>query len=52
MDQHQIHHGGEGRTSHMGGLPVEVPFRIFPRQRQVCQGGGVPLVDARREITD
>jgi len=24
VDKHEIHHGGEGRTSHMGGFPREV----------------------------
>ena len=37
----------------MGGFQGEVPLRVFSQQqREVCQRGGIPLVNSGREISD
>jgi len=30
VDQHEIHHGGVGGASDVGGIPGEIPLRVFP----------------------
>ena len=52
MDINEVHHGGERRAGHVGGFQGEIPLRVFPRQREVCQGSRIPLVDVGKEVGD